>query len=155
MTVDSVLVIGSVVPKFMMAAGIAKLLLLASKSSPTGGTVVVVPRIFAEICVNVQDCAPVVKVKPAHAPAGFPAPTGGEKRKVALVASAVFARVEIVGVCANAAAAVPAKTSAARERAILEIRVFIFGEIVNGFKAEGLRVLIQGIPAATRIATAT
>jgi len=147
--VDSVLVTVSFVPKAIMADLVAKLPVLPSKSSPTGGTVVVVPRIFAEICVNVQDCAPVVKVKPAHVPV-----TPGFQRKGALVASAVFARVEIVGVCANAAAAVPAKTSAARERAILEIRVFIFGEIVNGLKAEGLRVLIQGTPAAARIATA-
>jgi hypothetical protein len=95
---------------------------------------VVVPRIFAEICVNVQDCAPVVKVKPDHVPA-----TPGFQRKAAVVASAVFARVEIVGVCANAAAAVPAKTSAPRERAILEIRVFIFGKVVNCLKGEVLR----------------
>jgi hypothetical protein len=118
----------------MMAAVRAKLLVLASKSIPKAGIVVVVPRIVAEILVTVQDCAPVVKVKPAQAPA-----TPGFQRKLTVVASAVFARVEIVGVCANAAAAVPAKTSAARGRAILEIRVFIFGEVVNCLQEEVLR----------------
>ena len=92
LTVERLLVTGSVVVKPPRAAAGMKVTVLASKIMPNAGIVVVVPRILAAILETVQGCGPVVKAKPAHLPA-----TPGFHRKSTLVASAAFANVEAVG----------------------------------------------------------